>query len=436
MAFPSILLPGVFILITLIIIKRSLFNHRYPPGPPGRMVVGNLWQIPAKKPWLAYTKWAKRYGDIMHLQAVNDHIVVLSSVKVVNDLFEKRSRIYSGRPNEDIVAIAEWDFNLGLLNYSDAWRKGRSMYQQEFRPNAIVQLRPALQERVSTFMKKLCKSPEDFMDHIDLLSASLGLKIIYGINIENSRDPLITVAQEATQTIETIHTPSFIAVLKLCPNVMSIPRWVPILGSVRQSIENTRKLLRDLKEQPVQSVQKNAASGFESDGIAPRLIRDMGSDKESIRRIQEMAPTVYAASAGTIMSSAGTFFLAMAKNAHAQKKAQQEIDSLTDRNRLPTLDDRGNLPYVEAIYRETLRWFPALPLGVPHMATQDDIYSGYDIPKGTILISNIWAMTHDEELYPDPDEFKPERFLNGNGNINDILAFGFGRRYRSTLFMV
>jgi hypothetical protein len=149
------------------------------------------------------------------------------------------------------------------------------MYQQEFRPNAIIQLRPALQERVGAFMKNLCKSPEDFMDHIDLyecsaipsmvprvqiicrLSASLALKIIYGINIENAKDPLITVAQEATQTIETIHTPSFIAVLKLCPNIMSIPRWVPILGSVRRSIENTRKLLRDLKDLPVQFVQKN-----------------------------------------------------------------------------------------------------------------------------------------------------------------------------------
>jgi cytochrome P450 len=92
------------------------------------------------------------------------------------------------------------------------------------------------------------------------------------------------------------------------------------------------------------------------------------------------------------MSSAATFFLAMAKNAHAQKKAQQEIDSLTDRTRLPTLDDRGNLPYVEAIYRETLRWFPALPLGVPHMATEDDIYSGCEIPKGLLPDLHKWHM--------------------------------------------
>ncbi|EEB97400.1 hypothetical protein MPER_03291, partial [Moniliophthora perniciosa FA553] len=75
-----------------------------------------------------------------------------------------------------------------------------------------------------------------------------------------------------------------------------------------------------------------------------------------------------------------------------------------------------------------MRWHPALPLGFPHMATEADSYKGYYIPQGTTVFSNIWAMTHDEDIYPDPYEFKPERFLNTNGSINDVLAYGFGRR--------
>lgn len=86
----------------------------------------------------------------------------------------------------------------------------------------------------------------------------------------------------------------------------------------------------------------------------------------------------------------GTFFLAMACNPAAQKKAQEEIDKLIGDDRLPEYGDRPNLPYVEALYREVMRWRPAVPLGVPHATTQDDIYDGYYIPKGTTVISNIW----------------------------------------------
>lgn len=66
----------------------------------------------------------------------------------------------------------------------------------------------------------------------------------------------------------------------------------------------------------------------------------------------------------------------------AQLKAQQEIDNLTGGQRLPNYDDRPSLPYVEALFREVMRWRPVLPLGVPHAASDDDIYNGYYIPKG------------------------------------------------------
>jgi cytochrome P450 len=106
------------------------------------------------------------------------------------------------------------------------------------------------------------------------------------------------------------------------------------------------------------------------------------------------------------------------------------------------------LPYIEAIYREVFRYEPPLGIGIPHSLVEDDVVGGYFLPKGlcilsdsgttyeaamlgTMVSSNIWAMTHDENLYPDPFSFKPERFLNADGTLNDdnrILAYGFGRR--------
>ncbi|EEB97164.1 hypothetical protein MPER_03568, partial [Moniliophthora perniciosa FA553] len=119
---------------------------------------------------------------------------LLNSVKVANDLLDKRSRIYSGRPYEDIAEMSGWSFSLAGQTYSDNWRKNRRLYQQNFRPDAVVELHPAIQQSIGTFLRNLSSSPEKFMDHIDVLSSGLALKIMYGVNVSTRDDPLISVA--------------------------------------------------------------------------------------------------------------------------------------------------------------------------------------------------------------------------------------------------
>lgn len=78
----------------------------------------------------------------------------------------------------------------------------------------------------------------------------------------------------------------------------------------------------------------------------------------------------------------------MAQNPDIQRKAQEEVDRVIGPDRLPSLEDRESLPYVEAMYREVLRWRPALPLCMPHASTEDAIYNEYFIPKGTLRLHN------------------------------------------------
>ena len=85
-------------------------------------------------------------------------------------------------------------------------------------------------------------------------------------------------------------------------------------------------------------------------------------------------------------SAVKTFFYSMALNPDIQKKAQEEIDRVVGNQRLPNFDDRESMPYTDAIYREVMRTRPILPLGFPHTSTEDDVYNGYFIPKGRILL--------------------------------------------------
>ena len=123
----------------------------------------------------------------------------------------------------------------------------------------------------------------------------------------------------------------------------------------------------------------------------------------------------------------------MVHNPEVMKKAQEELDRVVGKERLPDFSDKDHLPYVNAMVKELLRCNPPLPISVPAKVTQDDVYRGYFIPAGTIMIQNIWAVLHDPNVYPDPDAFNPDRFLK-NGEIDPLVfnpedrVFGSGRR--------
>lgn len=117
----------------------------------------------------------------------------------------------------------------------------------------------------------------------------------------------------------------------------------------------------------------------------------------------------------------------------AQRRAQEELDRVLGIDRLPDFSDEKSLPYITAILKETLRWHPIEPVVAPHMLTVDDEYKGYRLPASSLVVGNAWAMLHDENTYPDPAPFKPERFLTPDGELDPAvrdpeLAFGFGRR--------
>uniref|UniRef100_A0A0W0F7H8 Cytochrome p450 n=1 Tax=Moniliophthora roreri TaxID=221103 RepID=A0A0W0F7H8_MONRR len=418
--------------IALAIAKKSL-NHsrrartfRYPPGPPGNAITGNFFDLPQKKPWVVYAKWARQYGDVMHLDALGDHIVILSTPDIANDLLEKRSRIYSSKPHPEVAELSGWGFNMALHAYGDLWRWNRRTYQQHLRPNAVAELRPIIQKCIAIFLNNLLHTPNAFMGHLDFLA----LSSMYGVKIVSADDPLLRLAKATVHTLDTVVSTRYSFLVSSFPFIRFIPEWVPIFGSTARFISSTKKLCHDLRELPFNQVIKDLESGSANDGLVARMLKKDTIPAEEFNRIKDMASMILVASADTTLSSLGTFFIAMANSPHCQERAWREIDAVVGNSRLPTYEDRKSLPYIEAIYREVMRWHPAIPM-VLHTSTEDDRYSDYDIPQGSIVFANVWAMTHDERVYADPYKFNPERFLDVNGRLNDddtILGFGFGRR--------
>ena len=121
-----------------------------------------------------------------------------------------------------------------------------------------------------------------------------------------------------------------------------------------------------------------------------------------------------------------------------QRRAQDELDAVVGRFRPPTFADAPNLPYIQAMVKESLRWRAALPLGIPHITTEDDWYEGMFIPKGTMCLANLWQCNRDPTAYgDDAADFNPGRFLDEYGRLipgpietrgDGHSTYGFGRR--------
>jgi len=196
-----------------------------------------------------------------------------------------------------------------------------------------------------------------------------------------------------------------------------------------------RKMVDWWLEVPFQHVQDKLAQGT----IGPCMVGDAlsridanDSDAAAITRaIKTAAASSFGAASHTTDSVLQVFVLAMVLHPEVQKRAQDEIQAVIGIDRLPDFSDRPHLPYVDAVLRETLRWHPVVPLGIPHSNVADDTYRGYFFPKGVTIIPNIWAMAHDEARYPDPSVFNPDRFFSEIGCLNEdtvSYVFGFGRR--------
>jgi cytochrome P450 len=122
-----------------------------------------------------------------------------------------------------------------------------------------------------------------------------------------------------------------------------------------------------------------------------------------------------------------------------QNRAHAELDEVVGSARPPTFADLPSLPYIRAMVKETLRWSPIVPLGVPHASSADDWYEGKFIPKGTICVQNMRVINYEPDVFgTDAGDFNPGRYLEGgkekvrvrvlDGREEGHMAFGFGRR--------
>ncbi|KAG6901767.1 hypothetical protein C0995_008109 [Termitomyces sp. Mi166 len=403
--YESYLLPLVYVALVVptgLLIKwwfTPSSRLPYPPGPTPRLISGNYGELPTVLPWLKYTSWAKQYGhylfifelclinlarigSLVHLRAFRDHIVVVSTVEDANAMFEKRSRIYSDRPTLTMINLMGFNFMAAFVGYGEKWRRHRRLYQQTLNKTAVQRTQEPTQTlKVHEYLSQLIVTPDDFMSSV---TASVIMATVYDNNMSQSEIERFTDISEAAMVkLSDAFFPGTFVVDAL-PFLKYLPAWFPGAGFKKYAADS-RALTDEMQNGPFKYVKEQLGAGLEISGLVSTLLEHKSDADESFQKevdIKEIAATIFGAGADTSVSALSTFIYAMVVNVGAQKKGQAEIDALIGPNRLPDFGDRPNLPYIEAIYREVMRWHPVTPLGVSHAALEDDVYNGYFIPKG------------------------------------------------------
>ncbi|KAG6558056.1 hypothetical protein Mapa_000236 [Marchantia paleacea] len=122
----------------------------------------------------------------------------------------------------------------------------------------------------------------------------------------------------------------------------------------------------------------------------------------------------------------------LARNPAILTTVQEEMDRVLGKGHQLRLEDVDKLPHFQAFVKECFRVHRGIPLLIPHCSMHDATLGGFDIPKGSLVMVNLWGISHDPQHFPEPNAFKPERFLqkdvNYSGQDGKYLVFGAGQR--------
>lgn len=268
--------------------------------------------------------------------------------------------------------------------------------------------------------------PDDYVMAIERYSCSVVSIIGWGRRIDKINDYVAQMALKAMEAVDLIIPGLFM--VESIPLLNRLPRWLNWIYPMPAAMS---KLSKHMHRYFV-ALSREGAQAHE-DNFAKRLFKEQDESNLDDSEIATLTSNLIGGGVDTTSGTMLTFILAMCVFPDKLKKAQQELDEVVGQERVPDWSDESSLPYVKAVVSETLRWRSVTILGgIPHAPIQDDVFRGYLIPKGTPITGNVWAIHRHPRDFPEPDEFRPERYYKGlerpYPNKQGHNAFGWGRR--------
>ncbi|CAK9320424.1 unnamed protein product [Citrullus colocynthis] len=421
-----------FLLLAFNLIRRSLrVRNNLPPSPPSLPIIGHLHLL--KKPLHRnFQNLSAKYGPVMSLRLGSKLAVVISSSAAVEECFTKNDVVLANRPRLLIGKYIGYNYTTMIAApYGDHWRNLRRIGAIEiFSLSRINEFADIRRDEVNRLVRKLSHNSIHQFSKVEIQTAMSELTFNISMRMAAGKR---YYGEDVTNEEEARRFRELIKEIVAIAGVSNPGDFLPILNWISNGFE--RKLIQ---------------LGKKVDAFLQGLIDEHRRKKEEGRNtmidhllsLQESEPdhyndqiikgfTMVLLTAGSD-TSAVTMEWALAhllNNPQVLRKAKDEVDTQIGGERLMEEPDIFKLPYLQKIISETLRLNPAAPMLVPHYAANDCTICGYDVPRGTMVLVNAWAIHRDSNEWEDPISFKPERYQKSEAvEVYKLLPFGVGRR--------
>lgn len=419
----------------LLLARERSHPNKLPPGPTPLPIVGSLFQL-GSKPNESLAELAKKYGPLMSLRLGGVLTVVASSVKTAKEVLQKNDQALSGRTVAD--AVRALHYHESTMAWSPAtayWRRLRMLCNTHMftaqRLDASQGLRQQKVQQLIAYMHKNSQlgravniGQAAFVTTLNLLSNAVFSMDLVDLNSDS--------AQEFKDTVHGIMEDAGRPNLS---DYFPLLRPIDLQGIRRRMAAHFKKLYAIFDKLIDKRMIHRESSNYSPRNDYLDLLLDQRDDKDfKIGRqdIRALITEIFAAGSDT---SSSTIEWAMAElicNPKAMARARKEVMETIGIGQEVKESDTAQLPYLQAVVKETLRLHPAVPLLVPHRAETSVSICGYNVPKHAQVLVNIWAIGRDPDLWVNPTSFQPERFLGSNidlrGRDFGLIPFGAGRR--------
>lgn len=406
-------------------ILRSKARLKGFDGPKGWPVVGNIPDI-AVNAAEKYRQWSKTFGAVFQIQLGNVPILVVNSGARARDIFLTNSRATNSRPmfyTFHKIVSSTAGFTIGTSPMDESLKRRRKAAATALNRPAVQTYMPHIDLETEKFVEECLAAsggPVDPLPLIQRVSLNLSLTLNWGTRLSDDDKDLF---QEITHVEDYIsrarsttgNLQDYIPILRLNP----INKASAIAVDMRKRRDvYLNKMNRDLEERMRNKTFKPC--------IQANVLMDPEARLDA-RELMSISLTMVSGGLDTITTLVVWALAFLAQRPDIQDAAHSAIrDMYTEDEVLCDPLEDQKCAYVVALVRELLRVYTPLRLNLPRCTSQDFMYEGKKVPKGTVVFLNAWACNHDPELFPNPDEFRVERWIENP--TNPIFTYGQGAR--------
>lgn len=410
-----------------------------PPGPKGYPFLGVVFEVDPPTLYKKLYEWTKQYGDVFQFQMLGKTFVSINSVEVLRETFlqEPCATISASRPPTFFGKYFFRNYtDLILASPSASWEKRRKFVHHLLHVygEGKASLENQVLQNLIYFKENVRKTISNDVNPFEIVDDFLlsSIEFLYIGRRFGKEGPLQSLIKLEQDIGNRLANPGTDAVFSALPFLRFLP--IPISFSFHKA--------KSVHQQILDTLETLSKEACEERGIYHTL-KEVLNEKDENGEIwlnddnlygilYNIAGAAYLTTRGTLLS----VIQLLAKRPQLQKSLQREVDEVIGRDREPRFSDRKKCPLMEAVVTETLRYIAHSPVYVLHSTSQPTTIGGYSVEKDTVIIPNSWTMHHSEKYWDDPFSFKPERFLDEDGQLlpatdpvrKRFAAFGLGRR--------